>query len=290
LTPVSEKARRAGVAVMIGRSNVGKSTLLNALVGTKIAIITPKPQTTRMSIHGIVTRDQAQIIFVDTPGVLKKTRDALTKKMAESIKDSLDGVDVLLYVVDPTRGIGEEQRYALKWVMTEGVSKILVINKIDLTNLPYLQEYRALKDQFDDLVEVSALQHTNIEVLVQKIIPLLPEGEFFYPEYQLTNIPNRLWMAELIREKLFLRLRQELPYSTNVEVTALEERENGVLYIAASILTTSERYQRMIIGKQGHVVKEIGRTARREMEVATNRKIFLDLDVRVDPHWMERLY
>ena len=290
MTKPSETHTRSGVAVMVGRSNVGKSTLLNTIVGTKVAITTPKPQTTRMPIHGILTRDTAQIIFVDTPGALKKTRDILTRKMVEGIQDSLEGVDLVLYLIDPTRGIGEEEQHALRFIESIEKPKILVINKIDLRNLPYIGEYKALSDRFDDTVEVSALRGTNVGTLVKKIIRLLPEGEFLYPEQQLTNIPNRLWIAELIREKLFLHLRQELPYSTNAEVTALEERENGVLYIAASILTTNERYQRMIIGKKGQVVKEIGQTARRELEVAMNSRVFLDLDVRVDPHWMERFY
>jgi len=290
MTQKYKSPTRSGVAVLIGRSNVGKSTLLNMIVGTKVAITTPKPQTTRMPIQGILTRDRAQIIFVDTPGVLKKTRDILTRMMVEGIHDSLEGVDLVLYVVDPTREIGEEEQYALHIIESIDRPKILIINKIDLKNTPYLVEYRFLTDRFDDLVEVSALCGTHVGTLVKKIIRLLPEGEFLYPEQQLTNIPNRLWMAELIREKLFLQLRQELPYSANVEVTVLEERENGVLYIAATILTTSERYQRMIIGKKGQVVKEIGQAARREMEVATNSKIYLDLDVRVDPHWMERFY
>jgi GTP-binding protein Era len=281
--------RRSGVVVLIGRSNVGKSTLLNALVGTKIAITTPRPQTTRVPIQGVVTRGLSQIIFVDTPGVLVRTPDTVTRKMTQSINESLEGIDVILHVVDPTRRIGEEEDRAQRLTMSVPIPRILVINKIDVHDAPSRAEYRRLADRFDDMVEVSALRGTNVGAVIEKIIPLLPEGEFLYPEGQLTNVPNRLWLAELVREKLFLHLRQELPYAAGVEITSLEERENGVLFIAATIFTTSERYQRMIIGAGGRKLKEIGRDARTEMEVAMNRRIFLELVVSVDRHWMERI-
>jgi GTP-binding protein Era len=292
-TPAGDRKTRAGVAVMVGRSNVGKSTLLNAIVGTKIAIVTPKPQTTRMPVHGIVTTDRpgfrAQIVFVDTPGVLQRSNDRLTKAMIASIRDSLEGVDVLIHVVDPTRAFGEEERYAIALVEPVASPKILVINKIDVRDSRHLDSCRALSPRFDATVEVSALRGTNLAALLDAIIGHLPEGHFLYPEYQLTDVPNRLWMAEIIREKLFFQLREELPYHTHVEVTELDERENGVLYIAAEILTDNERYKRMIIGKKGLGVKEIGKAARKEIEAARDQRVFLDLSVRVDPRWTDRL-
>jgi GTP-binding protein Era len=291
-SPGDEKTR-AGVAVMVGRSNVGKSTLLNALVGTKIAIVTPKPQTTRMSVRGIVTTERpgfrAQIVFVDTPGVFERSNDGLTKAMVASIRGSLEGVDVLVHVVDPTRAIGEEERRALSLVEPVVSPKILVINKIDARENRHLDSCRALSPRFDGTVEVSALRGTNLTALLDAIIGHLPQGDFLYPEHQLTDIPNKLWMAEIVREKLFFHLRQELPYHTHVEVTELEERENGTLYIAASILTENERYKRMIIGKKGAGVKEIGKAARKEIEAARDQRVFLDLSVRVDPRWSDRL-
>jgi GTPase len=284
---------KAGVAVLVGRSNVGKSTLLNALVGTKIAIVTPKPQTTRMPVRGIVTTDRrgfrAQIVFVDTPGVLERSNDMLTKAMVGSIRDALEGVDVLVHVVDPTRAVGDEERRALSLVEPVASPKILVINKIDVGGSRHLDAFRALSPRFDGTVEVSALRGTNLTVLLDTIIGHLPEGPFLYPEYQVTDIPDRLWTAEIIREKLFFQLRQELPYHAHVEVTEFEKRENGVLYIAASILTENERYQRMIIGKKGAGVKDIGKASRREIEAARDQRVFLDLSVRVDPHWAARL-
>lgn len=281
---------KTGFAVMIGRSNVGKSTLLNAIIGSKIAITTPKPQTTRLPIHGILTREEGQIVFVDTPGVLKKKRDPLTKKLRDTVSQSLKEIDVAVHVVDPTREIGDEEKEAGRIIAGTQAKKVLVINKMDAKEKPFLDFYRDLAPEYDAVFEVSALRGTHIQTLVRAIFEFLPEGHAYYPEHQITNMPNRTWLAELIREKLFLRLRQEVPYSTHVEVTEQEERKNGMLYIAATIFTTDERYKRMIIGKNGQGIKEIGQSTRRELEGVMNRKIFLDLTVDVDPHWVTRFH
>lgn len=282
---------KSGFAVLVGRSNVGKSTLLNALIGSKIAITTPKPQTTRLPIQGILTRDDGQIVFVDTPGVMKKKRDALTKRLSDSVAQSMSEVDVIGHVVDPTREIGDEEHEVIRLVKQSPAKRVLIINKMDEYKKPFLDFYRDLaEDGYDAVVEVSAIRGTHIETLVAQMFALMPEGQAYYPEYQLTNMPNKVWLAELIREKLYLRLRQEVPYSTHVEVTDLTERENGMLYIAATIFTTDERYQRMIIGKGGRGIKEIGQSTRKELEQAMNQKIFLDLTVEVDPHWLTRLH
>lgn len=279
---------KSGFVVMIGRSNVGKSTLMNTIVGSKIAITTPKPQTTRLPVQGILNREEAQVVFVDTPGVLKGAKDPLSKKLSESVKASLRDVDVICYVVDPTRDIGDEEKSVARMIRELNKPKILVINKIDLQKKPFIDFYRDMAGDFDELVEVSALRGTHTRLLVEKIIERLPEGEPFYPEGQLTNMPNKFWLAELVREKLFLRLRQELPYSTHVEVTEAEKRENGMMYIAASVFTTTDRYKRMIIGQGGRGIREIGQSTRKELETVMQSKVFLDLTVEVDPHWMQR--
>lgn len=276
---------KSGFVVMIGRSNVGKSTLMNSIVGSKIAITTPKPQTTRLPIQGIITRPEGQMVFVDTPGVLRGAKDALSKRLAESVKASLKDVDVVAYVVDPTREIGQEEKEVMRMIESMDQPKVLVINKIDLRP-KYLDFYRDLSENFTATVEVSALRGTHIDKLVATLFELLPEGEYYYPEHQLTDMPNTFWLAELIREKLFLRLRQEVPYSTHVEVTDLQERENGVMYIAATIFTTDDRYKRIIIGQGGRGIKEIGQSARKELEGVLGTKTFLDLTVEVNPHWM----
>lgn len=280
--------KKSGFVVMIGRSNVGKSTLLNAVVGSKIAITTPKPQTTRMPIHGVLTREEGQIVFVDTPGILKGAKDILSKKLLESVEASLIDVDVIIYVVDPTREIGDEEKTVMNMIKNIEAKHILAVNKSDLKDKPFLDYYLDLKDGYDAFLEVSALRGTHVESLVKMVYELLPEGEPYYPEHQLTNMPNKIWLAELIREKLFLRLRQELPYTTHVEVEDVDTRDNGMTYIKATIFTTEERYKRMIIGQNGRGIKEIGQSTRNELEGVMNTKIFLDLTVEVDAHWMTR--
>ncbi|NQV89202.1 MAG: GTPase Era [Parcubacteria group bacterium] len=282
------KNTRSGFVVMIGRSNVGKSTLMNSIIGSKIAITTPKPQTTRLPIQGILTRENTQIIFVDTPGILKGAKDLLSKKLAKSVHDSLEEVDAVVYVVDPTRQIGQEEREVMRLIESIDKPSILVINKMDLDRKPYLDFYRDLAENYTDTVELSALHNRHVGTLVEKLQDLLPEGVFYYPEGQLTNMPNKYWLAELVREKLFLRLRQELPYSTHVEVSDLEERADGMMYIKATIFTTTERYKRMIIGAGGRGVKEIGQSVRKELEAVMETKVFIDLRVEVDEHWMKR--
>jgi GTP-binding protein Era len=285
----SAHPKKSGFAVLVGRSNVGKSTLLNALVGSKIAITTPKPQTTRKPVQGILSTPEGQVVFIDTPGIFKESHDALSKTLLRFVKNSLRDIDLVVYVTDPTRAIGSEEKFALSLLEKIEQPKILVINKSDLKDAPYLESMRALADRFDHVIELSALTGRNINLLKQKIFELLPEGEPFYPEGQLTNMLNEEWLAELIREKLFLRLRQEVPYSVHVIVEEVARRENGMLYIAAKILTSDERYQRMIIGQGGRGIKEIGQSSRRELQTVMGVPVYLDLNVEVDPHWVARL-
>lgn len=280
---------KSGFAVLVGRSNVGKSTLLNTLVGTKVAITTPKPQTTRLPVQGILTRPDGQVVFVDTPGLMKKAKDELTKKLSQSIKDSLKDVDVIVYVADPTRSIGDEEKSALALIRDIQKTKILVINKSDLKERPFSEHYRDLAPEFTAVVDLSALTGSGVNVLADMIFEAMPEGEPFYPLQQLTNMPSEMWLAELIREKLFLRLRQEVPYTTHVEVEEMESREDGTLYAKATIYTNEERYKRMIIGRGGQGIKEIGQSTRNELEAVMQRKVFLDLTVDVDAHWVDRL-
>ncbi len=285
----TEAKLKAGFVVLVGRSNVGKSTLLNELVGTKVSITTPKPQTTRLPVQGILTRPDGQAVFVDTPGLMKKAKDELTRKLLESIRDSLTDVDVIVYVADPTRAIGDEEKAMLAMVRDIEKTKILVINKCDLLEKPFLDHYHDLSPQFAATIDVSAKTSANVAALAELIFQHLPEGEAFYPLHQLTNLKNEVWLAELIREKLFLRLRQEVPYTTHVEVEEMESRDDGMLYVKATVYTTQERYKRMIIGKGGQGIKEIGQSTRNELMAVMQRKIFLDLTVEVDAHWVERL-
>ncbi len=280
---------KSGFAVLVGRSNVGKSTLINNLIESKVAITTPKAQTTRHAIHGVFTDDErGQIVFVDTPGLLQK-RDALTKRLLYILKDSLEDIDVILYVVDATRGIGDEEKAVWRIVREARGKKILVINKIDSRQARSIDFYRDLADKFDATVEVSALRGTHLELLRETIFNLLPEGEFFYPKGQLTNLTNEELIGELIREKVFLRLHEEVPYSTHVVVEEVEERADGTLYVKANIVTSEERHKGIIVGKGGRGIREVGQSARKDLETITGGKVFLDLMVEVDKRWVERL-
>jgi GTP-binding protein Era len=190
-------------------------------------------------------------------------------------------------VVDPTRSLGDEEKQAMKMIEAVDKPKLLVINMIDdKASRNYIDYYRDLKDQFDNYVEVSALTGKNTDLVERWIFDQLPEGEPMYPEFQFTNLSNETWLAELIREKLFLRLREEVPYTTHVEVNAIEPRSEKLIYVNATIYTNSERYKPMIIGKGGQGIKEIGQSVRNELEAVTNKQYYLELDVKTDPHWL----
>jgi len=282
---------KSGFAILIGRSNVGKSTLLNTLVGTKIAATSFRPQMTRDIIHGVVNiPEKGQIVFIDTPGIFKEKRSRLTGKLIEKAKEALEGVDVILYVVDPSREIGDEERYSYGLIRHLDIPKILVINKNDLYKYDkkYMPDYLAWEDDFDAICRLSALRASHIEPLKEKIIELLPEGEELYEGIQKTNIDEKFWTAEIIREKVFSVLDKEIPYSVAVEVDSIEEKPD-IFVINARILTNHERYKKVIIGSKGHKIKEIGQMARKELEQSLNKKVFLELEVEVDAHWVERV-
>ncbi|HAZ28485.1 MAG TPA: GTPase Era [Candidatus Magasanikbacteria bacterium] len=281
---------RSGFAVLVGRSNVGKSTLLNTVVGTKIAATSFRAQMTRQTIHGVLNTPEGQAIFVDTPGVLKEKRSLLTSKLIKKIHEALNGIDVIVYVVDPTREIGPEERLVYGMIRHLSTPKILVLNKTDLPKKerPHEEDYLQWSNDFEAVFSLSALKARHIEPLKAKVIALLPEGEPLYPEEQLTNIDKEFWIAEIIREKVFSVLDKEIPYAITVQVSSVEEKQDCTV-ITAHILTNQLRYKRVIIGKGGSKIKEIGQMARKELEQAINQKIFLELDVAVDTHWVDRI-
>ncbi len=281
---------KSGIATLIGRSNAGKSTLLNTLVGTKIAAVTDKPQTTRHNIHGILNHSRGQIVFVDTPGVFKQTGSVLSGQLVKTVHEALQDIDVLVYVVDPAKAIGSEERSIMALVRASRVPRIMVINKSDLPEREkeFLEDYRSLAPDFTAVYELSALKNRHIQPLVEQVLDLLPVGEPLYPPDQLTNVDKNFWVAELIREKIFLALRKEVPYSTQVEIISIEEKPD-LFVIKAMIYTYDKRYKKMIVGARGRAVKEIGIAARKELEQALNKKVFLELEVETDKHWIDRL-
>ena len=281
---------KSGLVVLIGRSNVGKSTLLNTLVGTKIAATSFRAQLTRHIIHGVMNTPEGQAVFVDTPGMFKHKKSQLTGKLTEKVKSSLSDIDVLVYVVDPSKDIGVEERSVYGMIRHLSMPKILVLNKSDLApNVrKYGELYAAWEKDFDAVLSVSALKASHITPLKEKVMEFLPEGEAMYPEDQLTNVDNYFWVAEIIREKAFSVFDKEVPYSLTVDVASIEEKPN-IFVISANILTNEDRYKRIIIGKGGNKLKEIGQMARKELEQALNKKVFLELEVEVDKHWVERI-
>ncbi|OGK38991.1 GTPase Era [Candidatus Roizmanbacteria bacterium RIFCSPHIGHO2_12_FULL_44_10] len=286
---------KSGTVALIGRPNVGKSTLVNNIIGQKVAITSPKPQTTRFPIHGLYEDDRGQIIFVDTPGIFRKPKDPVSKKINKKALGSFGpDIDLLLYIVDHTRTRDFEEARVLGIVRgIKKIPKILVINKIDVKEPSYLPLYKFLEDEFDTVIKVSAINKTHINQLLEAIFEKLPEGKpivdsskYVYPAL---NIDSYTFIAELIREKVFLRMRKELPYTTTVVVDEIKKRDEKLTYIKAKIVTTDDTYKKMLIGRGGRQIKEIGSMARRELELATNRKIYLDLTVEVNKHWVSTL-
>ena len=281
---------KSGFAILIGRSNVGKSTLLNTLVGTKVSATSFRAQMTRDVIHGVINTPDGQAVFVDTPGIFKDRKSSLTSKLIQRAKEALAGVDIILYVVDPSREIGDEERYAFSLIRHMEIPKILVINKSDLPERErrHQKEYELLGKDFNAIFSLSALRASHIQPLKEKVMELLPEGEPMYTDGQLTNVHEYFFIGELIREKVFSVFDKEVPYSMAVEVDNVEEKPD-IFVITARILTDEERYKKLIIGAGGKRIKEIGQMARRELEQALSKKVYLELQVEVDRHWVERL-
>lgn len=282
---------KSGFVVLAGRSNVGKSSLLNALVGTKVAIVTPKPQTTRRPVRGILHDNRGQIVFVDTPGIFLGKKDALSQKLNSLVREQLEGIDLVVYVMDPTRVAGQEEEDMRKLLRKLSVPIIAVINKSDLPDAAKmaLDEMRAADVGQRTTLEVSATKRQDLNRLVDTMFALLPEGDQYYPDQQLTDVSHTDWLAEIIREKAFLRLEKELPYSIMVEVTSSEARgEEKKRNIEAVVWTTDDRYKKMVIGSKGSMIKQIGMDARKEIEAATGDQVYLKLEVKTDPKWPQR--
>lgn len=263
---------------------MGKSTLLNNLVGQKIAITSPKPQTTQFPISAVYESDEAQIIFIDTPGIFAKAQNKQVNLEAERVLR--EDIDCILYIVDHTRRRGIEENRVLGILRKIDKPKILVINKVDQESPTYFAEYKFLEDEFDTVIEVSALKVKNLPLLIQAIIENLHEGDKMVVREDMAtpalDMDSRLYISENIREKAFLVLRDEVPYSVRIVVDEVKPRKNGLYYIKARLITLEERYKKMIIGAGGNRIKQIGSMARRELEVATGNKIYLDLKVEAE--------
>lgn len=285
---------KSGYVAIIGRPNSGKSTLLNNILGNKVSITSPKPQTTRIPIQAVYEDDRGQIIFIDTPGIFAKVEDPVSKKINPIAEKTLkEGVDVIIYLVDHTRERDIEENKTLGIVRQIKKPKILAFNKMDIKKPSYLPHYKFMEEEFDKTISVSALYKYNLNYLIDSLFELLPEGKRIIEDKDrptpALNISSKMFIAEIIREKAYLFLRKEVPYTLATIVDEITTRKNQTVYIKARIVTTADRYKKMIIGEKGRMIKEIGMAARKELETATNQKIYLDLNVEVNPHWQEIL-
>ncbi len=279
---------RAGFVAIIGRPNAGKSTLVNRLVGHKVAIVSPRPQTTRNRILGIVNRERAQIVLIDTPG-LHRPESALGRLMMQELNQALEGVDVLALLVDASEETGAGDRFALNRVKQFHGGTFLLPNKIDAIPkerlLPLIDAYRREHD-FTEVIPISARTGDGLPLLVEKFTENLPEGEPHFPADQFTDQPERFLAAELVREKAIAATRQEVPYAIAILVDSFEEGQK-LVRICATIYVEREGQKGIMIGKGGETIKKIGTAARLELEQMLGVKIFLELHVKVQPNWRE---
>jgi len=281
---------KSGFVGIIGLPNVGKSTLLNQLLGIKVSIVSPKPQTTRFNIKGILTRDNFQIVFVDTPGI-HEAKDLFNQMMVKEALSVLQDVDIILWVMDVTHRIPEEEKI-LDLIKQANKPAILALNKIDLIKkqeiLPIIDYFSKLYD-FKAIIPISALKNDGLDRLLDELVNILPEGPFYYEPERVTDLPLDLLIAEIIREKIFLLTYQEVPYSSAVKVEEIrEEAEKNLLYIQATIFIERDSQKGIIIGKGGKMLKKIGTLAREELEFLLGKKIYLDLWVKALKDWRER--
>ena len=289
-------AFHSGFVCILGRPNAGKSTLLNALVGEKVAIISPKPQTTRNRILGIIHvarqkgRPGGQIVLLDTPGV-HRPDTSLGRKMMAEVWEALDGCELVLLIVDVTRKFAQADQLVLDLAQQSGTPVFLLLNKIDLLRgtkeklLPIIDDYRKLHN-FREIIPLSARKSEGLDVLLEKVIRFLPEGPHYFPEDQVTDQPVRFMVAEIIREQVLVETSEEVPYATTVVIEEFEEKPR-VTRIAAAIFCERDGQKGILVGKGGQMLKKIGTAARLQIEKMLGKRVFLELFVKVHDNWRE---
>jgi len=292
---------RSGFVCILGRPNAGKSTLLNALVGEKLAIISPKPQTTRNRIQGVVhvpkrkgkngkySKDGAQIVLIDTPGV-HKPDSSLGRKMMVEVREALEGCDLVLVIMDVTHKFDPRDQFALDLVKQSGTKAFLILNKVDLIReksrlLPLIEDYRKLY-KFSEVIPISALKRNGLDVLLDLVISAMPAGPAYFSDDQVTDQPARFMAAEIVREQVLLNTSEEIPYATTVIVDNFEEGAR-LTRVAATIYCEREGQKGILVGKGGQMLKKIGSSARWQIERMVGTKVFLELYVKVETGWRD---
>lgn len=284
------EGHKSGFVAIVGRPNAGKSTLLNGLMRQKIAIVTPRPQTTRINQLGIVTQPEYQMIFVDTPGLIQQPRHKLDEFMLDAAVNTLTDADVVLWLVDVSEQPYDDSRAigAQLATLPEEVTVILGMNKIDLLEpeqvMPHTEAYRALLPDAD-WIAFSSLEGDGVDELLGMLVAALPEGPRYYPPDQITETFTRDIVAELVREQIFLQLREEVPYGIAVKVEEFKERPNDVTYINATVFVERDSHKQIVIGRKGAQLRQIGAAARQEIEAFLGNKVYLDLWVKVESQW-----
>ena len=282
---------RAGFVGVAGRPNVGKSTLVNAIVGARVAIVSERPQTTRRAIRGVATDSSAdwQLVLTDLPGV-QRPRDALTERMQRRVEREIADSDAILFVVNGEQGVGPGDRFIAKALLRANAETPVVcaVNKVDRLNnaatAAVLTETAELEG-IDEIFPVSARNGTGLEALIEKLVELIPEGPFLFPPEQRSDLPSEVLLAELIREQVLRRTREELPHAVEVQVDEVANREDGVVEVRAHIWAETDSQKGILIGANGRKIKEIGTAARSELERELGARVFLDLQVRVRKRW-----
>ncbi|CAM3928282.1 GTPase Era [Mesobacillus thioparans] len=288
---VDNKSHKSGFISIIGRPNVGKSTFLNRVIGQKIAIMSDKPQTTRNKVQGVLTLDDSQLIFIDTPGI-HKPKHRLGDFMMKVAQNTLKEVDLVLFMVNAQEGYGRGEEFIIEKLQNVKTPVFLVINKIDLIHpdelLALIESYNK-KFDFAEVVPISALEGNNIEKLLEQIKERMPEGPQFYPADQVTDHPERFIVSELIREKALHLTREEIPHSLAVMIEKMERQpEKEMVHVMATIIVERDSQKGIVIGKQGGMLKEIGKRARHDIESLLGSKVFLELWVKVQKDWRNK--
>jgi GTPase len=278
---------RAGFVALAGRPNSGKSTLVNRIVGGKVAIVSDKPQTTRREIRGVATGDGWQLVLVDLPGV-QRPRDALTERMQRQVERALADADAALFVLNGEQEIGAGDRFIADALKRSNVPAVTVLNKVDRLDQP--RTLKALTDAAGlavpgELYPISAKTGAGVAPVVKELVSLVPEGPFMYPPDETSDQSLELRLAELVREQVLLRTREEVPHSVEVEIDELEEREDGLLVVRARVWAETESQKGILVGAGGRMVRAVGTAARKEIEQLLDRRVHLELNVRVRKGW-----
>jgi GTP-binding protein Era len=284
-------SKQSGFVAIIGKPNAGKSTLLNTLLGTNLSIVTPKPQTTRKEVIGILTEENFQMVFLDTPGIIKP-RYKLQEAMMELIPNVMQSADILLVLIevdDLKKNDHSLHSETISLLERMEIPKIAILTKIDLCKskleiIPLLEKFKAITS-FNEIIPISALNKENLKPVLDSILKYLPEHEFFYDEESLSTLNNKFFVSEIIREQIFLLTQEEIPYSTEVQITEFFERERGKWFIGADIIVEKQTQKQIIIGKGGTLIKQVGLQSRARIEELLEHSVFLELFVKVRADW-----